>query len=124
MTRRDLEGPVHRAILSHLRRRFPDALVVHAANEVSLRGKDVARAIAKAKSNGMVPGFPDLACFLPDGECILFEVKAEGGAVQPSQRAILDQLRGLGFRAAVVRSVQDVDECLEHWHIGDATRQA
>lgn len=120
MTRRDLEGPVHRAILSHLRLRFPGALVVHAANEVSLRGKDVARAIAKAKWNGMVPGFPDLACFLPDGECILFEVKAEGNSTTPAQKTVLAQLESLGFRAAVVRSVQDVEECLEHWNIGDA----
>ena len=120
MTRIDREGPIHRAIIAHLKTRFPAALVVHAANEISLKGKDVARAIAKAKWNGMVPGFPDLAVFLPDGECVLFEVKAEGGTVRPSQRVILDQLRALGFRAAVVRSVQDVDECLDHWNIGDA----
>lgn len=35
--------------------------------------------------------------------------------------AVLAQLSNLGFRAAVVRSVQDVDECLDHWSIGDAT---
>lgn len=120
MKRIDREGPVHRAILAHLRDRFPEALVVHAANEIGLKGKDVARAIAKAKWNGMVPGFPDLACFLPDGECILFEVKAEGNTTTPAQKTILAQLSSLGFRAAVVRSVQDVDECLDHWNIGDA----
>ena len=119
MTWTDREGPVHRSILAHLRRLFPQAIIHHSPNGSSLRGPEVARQIAKAKSLGMVKGFPDLVVF-HDGEALFFEVKAEGGTVQPSQRAILDQLRGLGFRAAVVRSVQDVDECLEHWNIGDA----
>lgn len=115
MRRIDREGPIHRAILEHLRRRFPAALVVHAANEVPLAGRNVARAIAKAKWNGMVPGFPDLMILLPDGECALFEVKAPGGALQPTQKAIISQLHGLGHRAAVVRSVDDVDACLTDW---------
>lgn len=120
MSRVDREGPIHRAILAHLRSRFPGALVVHAANEIGLKGKDVAKAIAKAKWNGLVPGFPDLVCFLPDGECVLFEVKAEGNSTSPAQKVVLAQLSSLGFRAAVVRSVQDVDECLDHWNVGDA----
>lgn len=33
MSRIDKEGPIHRAILAHLRARFPGAVVVHAANE-------------------------------------------------------------------------------------------
>lgn len=112
---RDVEGPIHRSILDHLRRRFPTALVVHAANEIPLSGKNVARALAKAKWNGMVPGFPDLAVFLPDGLCVLFEVKAPGGTVQPSQKSILDHLARIGFQAAVVRSVEDVDACITAW---------
>lgn len=115
MSRVDKEGPIHRSILNHLRARFPGAVVVHAANEVPLAGKNVARAIAKAKWNGMLPGFPDLAVFLPQGECVLFEVKAPGGAIQPSQKSILKQLSELGFRNAVVRSVADVDACITEW---------
>lgn len=117
MSRVDREGPVHRAILAHLRTQLPDALIVHAANEIGLRGRDVARQIAKAKWNGMVPGFPDLACFLSEGECILFEVKAEGNSTSPAQKEVLARLQQLGFHTAVVRSVQDVDDCLKHWNI-------
>ena len=123
MSRRDIEGPIHRAILAHLRDIFPGALVVHAANEIGLKGKDVARQIAKAKFNGMVPGFPDLACFLPEGEAVFFEVKAEGNTTSPAQKSVLAQLEALGFRAAVVRSVQDVNECLEHCNIDPALRR-
>ncbi len=112
---RDVEGPIHRSILGHLRRLFPSAVIHHSANELPLKGKDVARAIAKAKHNGMVPGFPDLACYLPDGEALFFEVKAKGNSATPAQKSVIAQLQSLGFRAAVVRSVQEVDEALSHW---------
>ena len=117
MSRRELEAPIHRTILSHLRRVFPDALIVHAANEIGLSGRDVARQIAKAKSLGMVPGFPDLAVFLPDGAALFFEIKAPGNHPTPAQKDVLAHLQSLGFRVAVVRSVQDVDECLDHWNV-------
>lgn len=48
-----------------------------------------------------------------------FEVKAEGNYATPDQKAVHETLRANGFRVAVVRSVQDVEECLEHW-LGDA----
>lgn len=123
MTRVQHERPIHLAILHYLRLRFPRGLVMHAANEIGLSGKDVARQIAHAKHLGMVPGFPDLAVFTGDpeagGETLLFEVKAVGGVVSPSQKDVHERLRSNGFRVAVVRSVQDVEECLQHW-LGDA----
>ena len=116
MTWTDREGPVHRSILAHLRRLFPQAIIHHSPNGSSLRGPEVARQIAKAKSLGMVKGFPDLVVF-HDGEALFFEVKAEGGKTQPEQDEVLAQLQAQGFRAAVVRSQQDVDEALAHWQI-------
>lgn len=116
MTWTDREGPLHRSILAHLRRLFPAAVIHHSPNGSSLRGPEVARQIAKAKSLGMVKGFPDLVVF-HDGEALFFEVKAEGGRTQPEQDEVLAQLQAQGFRAAVVRSQQDVDEALAHWQI-------
>ncbi|WP_241649061.1 VRR-NUC domain-containing protein [Paenirhodobacter populi] len=113
----DREGPVQRQILSHLRQRFPLAVVHHSANEIPLKGRDVARAIAKAKFNGMVPGFPDLACHLPGGVSVFFEVKAGKNGTSPAQDDVLARLQTLGHRAAVVRSVADVDEALTQWGI-------
>lgn len=120
MKRIDREGPTHRAILKHLRERFPDAIIAHVANEVPLKGKDVARAIGKAKQNGMVPGFPDLACCLADGTAVFFEVKAEAGSTSDAQKVVLARLQALGHRAAVVRSVKDVSEALTAWGLGAA----
>lgn len=116
MTWTDREGPLHRSILAHLRRLFPAAVIHHSPNGSSLKGPEVARQIAKAKSLGMVKGFPDLVVF-HEGEALFFEVKAEGGKTQPEQNEVLAQLKAQGFRAAVVRSLQDVDECLDHWQI-------
>ena len=119
MKRVQHERTIHLAVLDYLRLRFPRGLVMHAANEIGLSGKDVARQIAHAKHLGMVPGFPDLAVFTGDpesgGETLLFEVKAAGGCHSPAQKAVHEALRANGFRVAVVRSVQDVEEVLEHW---------
>lgn len=114
MKHRDLESPVHRSILAYLRHVFPRALIHHSPNGSSLKGPEVARQIAKAKSLGMVKGFPDLVVF-HDGTALFFEVKARSGTVQPEQKDVLAQLAALGFRTAIVRSIDDVAECLEHW---------
>ena len=113
----DREGQVHMAVLAYLRLRFPRALIHHSANETGLRGQAVARQIAKQKRMGMAPGFPDLVV-LHDGEAMFFEIKAEGGRETDAQKAVREHLTAQGFRAAVVRSVQDVEECLEHWFGG------
>lgn len=113
----DREGQVHMAVLAYLRLRFPGAIIHHSANETGLKGQAVARQIAKQKRMGMVPGFPDLVV-LHDGEAMFFEIKAEGGRETDAQKAVREHLTAQGFRAAVVRSVQDVEECLEHWFGG------
>lgn len=118
MTWTDREGPIHRAILDHLRARFPGCIVHHSPNELALRGKHVSRQIAKAKHNGMVPGFPDLVAFTPHG-AFLFEVKAEGGRLTEAQKAVGAALASAGHPVGVVRSIEDVDECLAEWGAGN-----
>ncbi len=115
MPRVDKEGPLHRSILAYLRTQFPLAIVHHSPNEVPLQGTNVARAIAKAKYNGMVVGFPDLICLLPNGETLFFEVKHGKTPASDTQRAVLSRLSDMGFRNAVVRSIDDVNQCLEQW---------
>lgn len=116
------EAAIHKAILAYLRLRFPRALVVHAANEMNLAADPKSKAIAqnRAKSLGMVPGWPDLQLLLPDGNALFFECKAPGGRVSEAQQGVLDALTRLGFRAAVVRSVRDVEDCLNQWDVDGA----
>lgn len=116
---RDLEGPIQTAIVDYLRTVMPSAIVHHCKNEINKRGPDIAREIAKAIRRGMVPGFPDLLV-LPFANVgpILFEVKAEGNYADERQKEIHERLRGLGYRVAVVRSIDDVRECLREWGVG------
>lgn len=108
MTYTDIEGPIHRAILAHLRGAYPGAVVHHSANELPLKGKDVARAIAKAKRNGMVSGYPDLVMHWR-GRTFGFEVKAPKGTVSDNQAAVMAAMDAQGVPCAVVRSVADVE---------------
>lgn len=116
---RATESAIHKAILAYLRLRFPRALVVHAANEMNIAADARSKAIAQARAKklGMMPGWPDLQLLLPEGEALFFEVKSEGGRVSEAQKGVLAALARLGFRAAVVRSVRDVEECLSEWDV-------
>lgn len=115
--RRDLENPIQRSIVEYLRLNVPgNPIVHHSPNELGLSGEAAARQVAKHKMNGMLPGFPDLVVICYAGIFFL-EVKAEGNTLSPAQKAVhLDIIR-LGYRVAVVRSIDDVREVLDGWAI-------
>lgn len=115
----DREGPIQRAIVDYLRRVMPQAIVHHCKNEINKRGQAIRIELAKAKRNGAVTGFPDLIV-LPYANVgtLFFEVKAEGNYASPAQKEIHERLRHLGYRVAVVRSVDDVRETLREWGVG------
>ena len=112
----DRERPIHLAVLHYLRLKFPGCVIHHSPNELALKGREVAMQIAKAKHFGMAVGFPDLVAFTSHG-ALFFEVKAEGNYLTPEQKAVGEKLTAAGFRHAVVRSVDDVDEALEAWGV-------
>lgn len=120
-SRIDREGPIQRSIVAYLRRVMPDALVHHSAGESHLSGKAAMLATVRKKADGMVPGFPDIIVF-PSSVvgAFLLEVKAEAGRVSDAQKDVHAQLRGLGYRVAVVRSIEDVRESLFEWGIQTA----
>jgi VRR-NUC domain len=49
-------------------------------------------------------GFPDLLVLLPGGRAVWLEVKTDKGRLNPTQKARIERLRGLGHEAHVVRS--------------------
>lgn len=119
MKRRDREGPIHKAIYDYLCLVFPEPQAVyHCRNEINKRGKGIAIELAQAKRKGVIPGFPDLLV-LPFSTLgpLFFEVKAEGGYASKPQKDMHDRLRRLGYRVAVVRSIDDVREALTEWSI-------
>ena len=112
------EYDIHQAILAYLRLALPRALVMHVPNQVDAVGANIARAIAKAKHMGMVPGFPDIMV-LPFAHMpvMFFEVKSPKGRVSENQVEVMRQLVALGYRCAVVRSVDDVQAKLAEWAV-------
>lgn len=119
MTKRvDREGPIHRSILAYLRRVFPDALIHHSKNEIRQRGSKIALELARAKRDGVVTGFPDLVVFpVTSLTPMFFEVKAEGNYASPPQKEVHAKLAALGYRVAIVRSIEDVQEALTEWNV-------
>lgn len=114
---RDIEGPIHRSILDYLRLTLPKAVIHHSANEIGLSGKAIERVIAKAKWNGMLVGFPDIIVITAGSPAIGFEVKAPGGYPSDAQKAVGAALQAAGAHWAVVRSTDDVRECLREWGV-------
>jgi hypothetical protein len=113
----DRENPIQRAIVDYLRVAIPgNPIIHHSPNEIGLSGANVARQISKAKFNGMLPGFPDLILICHAGVAF-FEVKAEGNGLTPAQQAVHLDLKRMGHRIAVVRSIVDVQEALDGWAI-------
>ncbi|MTH79402.1 VRR-NUC domain-containing protein [Paracoccus aestuariivivens] len=120
----DREGPIHIEILHHLRRRFPAAQIHHSPNSIGLSGTQIMRQIAHNEAMGTVKGWPDLTCILPGPVIAMFEVKAPGNTPDPDQKALHQQLRALGCRVAVVRSVAEVDAALSDWSLIAASSAA
>lgn len=97
----DIEGPIHRACLAYLRTQFPDGVIHHSANENPMKGRAIARAIAKNKLNGMLPGYPDLVLHWR-GMTMGFEVKGPKGALTDAQKAVRDAFSANSIPYAVV----------------------
>ncbi|MCP4206095.1 MAG: hypothetical protein GY767_03475 [Shimia sp.] len=114
--RRDIEGPIHEAILAHLRARFPQfaGTIHHSPNEVDMKGPQAQRMVVKAKRLGMQPGWPDIH-MLWHGNFWAFEVKAPTGRVSEAQREAGAAIIAAGGKWAVVRGTSDVDRCVEDW---------
>lgn len=122
MIRRDVEGPIQEAIVNYLRTVLPPPCIVHHnKNEIKKRGKAIQIELAIAKRRGVVTGFPDITVLMYASMGVLFfEVKAPGNYPTKDQKAVHADLEALGYRVAVVRSVDDVEACLRKWHISTA----
>ncbi len=57
-------------------------------------------------------GYPDIS-FIRDGKLYLFEVKAPGGRLKPSQKLRHESLKKQGFTVHVVTSLEQVKEIID-----------
>ena len=105
MTRTNPERAIHKAIRQYLELVFRGMAVIHhSPNEAPLSSRDpkgAAIAMCNAKAMGMQPGFPDLVVF----------------PFSPVGPIVMGRLDELGYRVAVVRSVEDVAARLAEWGV-------
>lgn len=111
---RDIEGPIHRSILQWLRVQFPRAVIHHSPNETKWRSEKAMHVVAKAKSLGTLPGFPDLV-MLHEGGFYALEVKNPRGQLSDAQRAVGEAIQSAGGRWALVRSIDDAKIACSRW---------
>ena len=116
----DREGPVHRSILHLLQWKLPRveaATLMHATNELDITASPKARQIAqgKAKSMGMVPGWPDLQWCGPGGQLRAIEIKAPGNKPTDAQFAIGADIVAAGGLWAWATSIDEATDILRGW---------
>lgn len=116
---RDVEGPIHKAVLNYLILVLPIGTPIHhSPNELNLGGDPKAKAIAQSRSKllGMRPGWPDLE-FILFGCFYALEVKGPDGKQTKEQIQVEADIRAAGGRYAVVRSVDDTKKALQSWGV-------
>lgn len=89
-------------------------LLVHAANG----GRRDVREALKFQRMGVVPGFPDLALFVPRNGChgLMIELKnGKTGRLSPAQKEMLPLLESQGYRVAVCRSFDEATETITNY---------
>jgi hypothetical protein len=121
------EEALHRSIVQYLRTVLPHGFIVmHVPNGGSRHPVEA----AKLKSLGVVAGWPDISIYGPqliplDGPCVyldapsawFLEVKTKTGRTSQTQHMMHDRLKDIGFPVAVVRSIDDVRDCIRDWNL-------
>ncbi len=91
---------------------FDRAIVFSVPNE----GKRSKTTAGRLKSTGMLPGVTDLV-IVHAGRAFFLEVKMPRGRLSPRQKEFRDLCRSRGACWALVRSVEEAREQIEHWEI-------
>jgi hypothetical protein len=111
--RNNPEYELHKAVVEWLGWVKPDCVFFHPYN-----GAYMSKATAgKGKALGVLPGVADLVFVLPGGKVRFIELKAPKGVLSDNQKAFRDNVRDLGCRYAVARSIEDVSGRLEAWGV-------
>lgn len=115
MKRNQPESRLQRQIVTNLARLGFRA--VHIPNGSKLAGtkEQRARAGARLKADGMVPGWPDLLVYGSQGRIGHLEIKAPKGTLSEAQKAAQADLEVMGHKYAVCRSLDDVIDALDGW---------
>jgi hypothetical protein len=104
-----IEHPIQTAIVVHYRRTYAGR-IAHVPNG----GKRGKREAIRFKAMGVEAGVSDLLIWNPRGHYVM-EVKTDEGALSKAQEDFINDLRDMGFEAAVVRSVDEGKAAFAAW---------
>lgn len=72
--------------------------------------KAIAMAVNFSKQTGMLEGVSDLIIHLPNGKCVMVEVKNETGKQSEAQKKIEAKMKAMNGNYILVRSLEDFKE--------------
>lgn len=72
--------------------------------------KAIAMAVNFSKQTGMLEGVSDLIIHLPNGKCVMVEVKNETGKQSETQKKIEVKMKAMNGNYILVRSLEDFKE--------------
>ena len=92
--------------------KIPRLLIHSVPNGVSMPipNKEKARVLDQLKKIGMVNGISDLIIHLPNGLCVMVEVKNEKNTQSPAQKKIEAKIKSMGGNYILTRSLEDFKE--------------
>jgi len=94
----------------------PGTIFWHTPNGVQGAGEKAARQNARLNLLGQMAGFPDI-CIASRGVVYGVEVKTPKGRQSDAQKRVELAFSFQGWEYAIVRSLEDVKDCLRRWHI-------
>jgi hypothetical protein len=103
------ESKLQESCLRWLNLQHPNVFAVHIPNGVKLAHGS--RSFNRLKAEGVKPGFPDLALYVPHGRLLLIEMKrGKQGRVSEDQKAVHKQLSSIGWPVTIVRTFEEFIE--------------
>ena len=117
------ESKIQQEIFTYFHNAYPDYIIHSVPNGFSINipniiparfhkaiRQAVAFSVKKTKQIGMVPGISDLIVHLPNGLCVMVEVKNEKNDQDTAQKKIEAKMKAMNSNYILVRSLEDFKE--------------
>ena len=111
------ESKIQQEIFVWFHNTYPNYICHSVPNGVQfqLPEKDKARVLSQMANIGMINGISDLIIHLPNGKCVMVEVKTETGSQSPAQIKIQAKLEAMGGSYVLVRSLESFKEQIQQF---------
>lgn len=106
------ESKIQQEIFVFFHNTYPKYIIHSVPNglQIPLPESEKARVLSQMTNIGMVNGISDLIIHLPNGKCVMCEVKNEKGAQSEAQKKIEAKINAIGGNYILVRSLEEFKE--------------